>query len=86
METTFTLVAWVMLGWRFEQIELHDLSLRQCGVYQAEMLRERSPVRADCVPSPYQRAIRPPFQERANDRCFICGPPPDQPPPGHKRI
>jgi hypothetical protein len=83
---TFTLVFWVMMGWRFEETELPDLSWKQCTVYYAEMLRDRRPVRVTCMPVAGTRVIMPPTRDYLIDRCYICGPPADQPPPGHKRI
>jgi hypothetical protein len=86
MEKGFVLVFWVMMGWRFDQMELPGLYQGNCAAYRDEVLRERSPSRAECVPEPRPRTLMPTYQNRLNDRCFICGPPPDQPPPGHKRI
>lgn len=71
-EVYFTLIFWVMLGQRFEEMRLGHLSARQCGVYQEEMLRERSPVRADCVPDP----PRKPYEyKKIYHQCAPCGGP-----------
>jgi hypothetical protein len=59
VETTFTLIAWIMVGQRFEEVRLPHLYPIQCTVFRDEMLRERSPVRAVCVPEPLPRAIMP---------------------------
>jgi hypothetical protein len=84
---TFTLVFWVVMGWRFEETQLTDLSWRQCSVFAGQMLVERRPVRVTCLPNVPQQAVRPRiYQPGPDDRCFICGPSPDEPPPGHKRI
>ena len=48
---TFTLIAWIMVGQRFEEVQLPLLYAVQCTVFRDEMLRERSPVRAECVGS-----------------------------------
>jgi hypothetical protein len=58
---TFTLVFWVMMGWRFEEAQLTDLSWRQCNVFATQMLMERRPVRVTCMPDVPQRVIRPPI-------------------------
>jgi hypothetical protein len=38
---TFTLVFWVTMGWRFEEMRLPLLYPVQCTVFRDEMLRER---------------------------------------------
>jgi hypothetical protein len=71
---TFTLIAWLMMGQRFEEMRLPHLYPIQCTVFRDEMLRERSPVRAECVPEPAPRAIMPlPHEYRPDDRCILCG-------------
>jgi len=56
---TFVLIFWVTMGWRFEETQLPDLYPLQCSVFRDELLRERSPVRAECVPELAPRAIMP---------------------------
>jgi hypothetical protein len=58
-EATFTLIAWLMMGQRFEEVRLPYLYPIQCTVFRDELLRERSPVRAECVLEPLPRAIQP---------------------------
>jgi hypothetical protein len=73
-EATFTLIAWLMMGQRFEEVRLPYLSQRQCGVYRDEMLRERSPLRAECMPgSP--RAIMPRSEPPPRCAHHPCGSP-----------
>ena len=57
-EVTFTLIFWVMMGQRFEEMQLPLLYRDNCAVYRDEMLRERSPVRAKCVADPLPRTIQ----------------------------
>jgi hypothetical protein len=52
MEATFTLIFWITMGWRFEEAQLPLLYRDNCAVYRDELLRERSPVRAECVQDP----------------------------------
>ena len=53
---TFTLTIWLMMGQRFEETQMHWLQPVQCTVFRDELLRERSPVRAECVPEPEERS------------------------------
>jgi hypothetical protein len=55
---TFTLVFWVTMGWRFEEVQLPLLYAVQCTVFRDEMLRERSPVLAACVPGEPRAIVR----------------------------
>jgi hypothetical protein len=78
---TITLVIWLMMGQRFEETQMHWLQPIQCTVFRDELLRERSPVRAECVPAPKA----PP--DRIIDRfppCAdgVCG----GPLPGRRRV
>lgn len=54
---SFTLVFWLTMGWRFEEAQLPDLYRLQCAAFRDEILRERTPVRAECVPEPALRAM-----------------------------
>jgi hypothetical protein len=67
---TFTLIAW-MVGQRFEEVRLPLLERVQCTVFRDEMLAERAPVRAECIPDPPPRPWAPEF--RPDDRCMLCG-------------
>jgi len=58
------------MGWRFEEMQLPHLYRIQCGVFRDEMLRERSPVRAECVPEPAPTPWAP--ELRPDDRCIPC--------------
>jgi hypothetical protein len=62
---TFTLVFWITMGWRLEERHLPLLAPVQCTAFRDEMLRERSPVRAECVPEP-------PQQSRIIDHLPVC--------------
>jgi hypothetical protein len=80
---TFTLIFWVTMGWRFEEMQLPLLYRDNCAVYRDEMLRERQPARAVCVQDPPRK---PP--ESGEIKCAPCGVRPEWPrlPPGHKRV
>jgi len=66
---TFTLIIWLMMGQRFEEMQLPALYPVQCTVFRDELLRERSPVRAECVAEPK----RPPPIFEPPTRCADCG-------------
>jgi hypothetical protein len=70
METTYTLIFWVMMGWRFEEAQLPRLGHDQCAAFRDEMSRERAPLRVACVADPPRRPI---YEMKPDDRCFICG-------------
>jgi hypothetical protein len=78
---TFMLITWIMVGQRFEEVQLSDLSLRQCGVFRDEMLAERSPVRAECVPEPPRPRVIDTYPLCAH---HTCGAPPLL--PGRRRV
>jgi hypothetical protein len=80
---TFTLVVWLMIGQRYDELRIEDLTRHECAEHVVRIFADRGTSLGRCV-SPY-RTFPPTEPARETDYCHIC-PPPNPLPPGHRRI
>jgi hypothetical protein len=56
---TFSLIIWLMIGQRFEQTEIPNLTRQECVGHWLRIRSDREPVKTQCVAPDYKEPPKP---------------------------